>query len=186
MARTSRMSKTCWLLLLLTSTALADGYADARTEMVAAYQASDFAAMRSAAQKALAARPGYPGALFNLALAQALDDDPAASLDTLRDLLAVGVDFNVAEIPAFADLKNLLEWGDYAAGVERLNEPVGFAEWSPHRPDKSPDDPNKHPTSESGIRTRPPMANRCRPGPVCPDRVTSQWQPDAIAGSAAN
>ncbi len=128
MARTSSLSKTCWLFLLLTSAALADDYADARSEMVAAYQSSDFAAMRSAAQKALAARPGYPGALFNLALAQALDDDPAASLDTLRDLLAVGVDFNVAEIPEFGELKNLLEWGDYAAGVERLNEPAGFAE----------------------------------------------------------
>ena len=121
------MSKLGWILLLAMSTALADDYADARSEMIAAYQASDFTAMRGAAQKALAARPGYPGALFNLALAQALDDDPSASLDTLRDLLAVGVDFNVAEIPEFADLGNLLEWGDYAAAVERLNEPAGFA-----------------------------------------------------------
>jgi len=132
MARMKILSKKGSLVLLLLAAAIhpaqADDYADARTEMVGAYQQADFAAMRKAAGKALAARPGYPGALFNLALAEALDGDPSASLATLRDLLAVGVDFGVADIDEFADLKNLLEWGDYAAAVQRLYEPIGFAE----------------------------------------------------------
>ncbi len=112
----------------LSGAALADDYGDARAELFGAYQQADYPAMRKAARKALAARPGYPGALFNLALAQILDDDPEASLQTLRDLLSVRVDFGVADIPEFARLKQLLEWGDYAAAVERLYEPVGFAE----------------------------------------------------------
>ena len=133
MARAHIMSKTGLLALLVVlalsaADAFADAYTEARAEMVGAYQQADFTAMREAAAKALAARPGFPGALFNLALAQVLDDDPAASLATLRDLLAVGVDFNVSDIPEFAPLKELLEWGDYAAAVERLYEPVGFAE----------------------------------------------------------
>lgn len=103
-------------------------YGDARAELIAAYQAADYAAMRAAAHKALAARPGFPGALFNLALAQVLDDDPAASLHTLRDLVSVGVDFEVAEIDEFAALKEQIDWSDYEAAVERLNEPAGFAE----------------------------------------------------------
>ncbi len=131
MTRTKIMSKKGMLFLLLLAAcqpAVADDYADARAEMAGAYQQADFAALRKAAGKALAARPGYPGALFNLALAQVLDDDPLASLGTLQDLLAVGVDFNVGEIPEFAPLKDLLEWEDYAVAVQRLYEPVGFAE----------------------------------------------------------
>ena len=116
------------LLLALSPVSHADDYGDARGELVAAYQQGDFAAMRSAAQKAIAARPGYPGALFNLALAQALDADPAASLETLKDLLAVGIDFGVADMDEFSALKELLEWEDYAGAVQRLYEPVGFAE----------------------------------------------------------
>jgi len=128
------MGKSTFLVcLLLTASfagrlAWADDYSDARAEMFGAYQQADFAAMRKGAQKALAARPGYPGALFNLALAEALDDDPSASLATLRNLLSIGVDFNVADIPEFRGLKESLEWGDYAVAVERLYEPVGFAE----------------------------------------------------------
>jgi sugar lactone lactonase YvrE len=107
---------------------MADAYGDARNELLANYQQGDFAAMRVAANNALAARPGYPGALFNLALAQALDDDPSASLETLQDLLAVGIDLGVADIDEFAELRNLHGWADYAAAVERLYEPVGYAE----------------------------------------------------------
>ncbi|MDJ0910373.1 MAG: hypothetical protein QNI99_14335, partial [Woeseiaceae bacterium] len=63
--------RTVLLLLAagIAGTATADDYADARAELVAAYQAQDFTAMRSAAERALAARPGHPGALFNLAFA---------------------------------------------------------------------------------------------------------------------
>ena len=106
----------------------ADDYGAARRDLVAAYQASDFAAMRVAAGKALVARPGYPGALFNLALAQALDDDPSAALETLQDLLSVGIDFGAADAEEFTALKDLLEWAAYADAVEQLYEPVGFAE----------------------------------------------------------
>jgi sugar lactone lactonase YvrE len=116
------------VLLALISNVAADEYRNARIELAAAYQQGNYAAMRVAARKALAARPGYPVALFNLALAQVLDDDPAASLQTLRDLWSIGVDFAVADIDEFATLKNLLEWDDYAAAVRRLYEPIGFAE----------------------------------------------------------
>jgi sugar lactone lactonase YvrE len=122
------LARLSLLLLAVSPVSHADGYGDARGELVAAYQQGDFAAMRSAAQKALAARPGYPGALFNLALAQALDADPAASLETLKDLLAVGIDFGVADMDEFSALKDLLEWENYAGAVQRLYEPVGFAE----------------------------------------------------------
>lgn len=106
----------------------ADDYNDARGEVVAAYQAGEFPAMRAAARKALAARPAYPRALFNLALAQMLDEDPSAALETLQDLLAVGVDFGVADIDEFAGLTELLEWENYAVAVGQLYEAIGFAE----------------------------------------------------------
>lgn len=122
------MGLACLLLAAASPELLADDYGDARDELVAAYQSADFSAMRAAARKALAARPGYPGALFNLALAQALDDDPTASLRTLRDLLAVGIDYGVKDIEEFAGLKGLLEWEDYSAAVERLHDPVGIAD----------------------------------------------------------
>lgn len=126
--RRKRLALVCVLLTAVSSASLADPYNDARGELVAAYQQGDFAAMRTAARRSLVARPGYPGALFNLALAQALDQDPGASIETLRDLLSVGIDFGVADIDEFSALKELLEWQDYNAAVERLYEPVGFAE----------------------------------------------------------
>ena len=119
---------TCALLPFLSPSLRADDYGDARSDLVAAYQQADFAAMRIAARKALAARPGYPGALFNLALAQALDDDPIASLQTLQDLLSIGIDFGVADLDEFASLRELLEWADYADAIKRLHEPLGYAE----------------------------------------------------------
>nr|MDJ0911775.1 hypothetical protein [Woeseiaceae bacterium] len=100
---------------------------DARAELVAAYQAQDFTAMRSAAERALAARPGHPGALFNLAFAEVLDNDPRASLETLNRLLAQKVDMRVAAIDEFAPVRELRGWRDYAAGIEELGQPVGDA-----------------------------------------------------------
>lgn len=128
LARASWLTLVCLLLINLSPVLLADDYNDARGELVRAYQESDFVAMRAAAQKAIDARPGYPGALFNLALAQVLDNDPAASLETLQDLLSIGIDFDVATIDEFSALKDQLEWGNYAAAVQRLYEPVGFAD----------------------------------------------------------
>ncbi len=105
----------------------ADEYADARAELVAAYQAQDFGAMRAAAERALAIRPGHPGALFNLAFAEVLDSDPRASLETLNRLLAQNVDMGIANIDEFAPVRSLRGWRAYAAGIEELRRPVGDA-----------------------------------------------------------
>lgn len=113
---------------LATTPAIADSYSDARADLVAAYQAGDFAAMRAAAGRSLDARPGYPGALFNRALAEVLDGDSEASLDTLGSLLDQGIDFAVADIPEFEPLKAHPGWEDFAAAVGQLYEPQGDAE----------------------------------------------------------
>ena len=106
----------------------ADDYADARAELVAAYRAEDFGAMQVAAEKALAARPGYPAAKFNLALAQTLSGDARAALDTLNALAASGVDFGAAGMPDFTALRSLPGWAAYEAAVHSLNQPAGRAE----------------------------------------------------------
>jgi len=113
--------------LLFVNVAHADAYSDARSELVAAYQAQDYSAMQDAAYKTLEARPGYPGALFNLALAQALGGDSAGSLDTLSGLLATGVDYGVVDIEEFSALKALPAWQIYADSTVALHEPVGDA-----------------------------------------------------------
>lgn len=68
---TNRLTRSLSLvaLLIAATTAIADNYAEARARLVAAYQAQDYSAMVEAAGEALQARPGYPGARFNLALA---------------------------------------------------------------------------------------------------------------------
>jgi len=114
--------------VLLTGDAIADAYSDARGELVAAYQAEDFAAMRVAADKALQARPEYPGALFNLAFSEALDGDADAAMMTLARLAEKDIDFGVEDIEAFADLKSHSLWGDYLTAIKRIREPVGEAE----------------------------------------------------------
>jgi hypothetical protein len=117
-----------FFILLVVPPALADGYADARAELVAAYQAQDFDAMVDAAGKSLQVRPGYPGALFNLALAQALSGNPKASFATLNSLLDRGVDFGADEMDEFAALRELPQWDAYRTAVETLYVPVGAAE----------------------------------------------------------
>ena len=126
-ASVAKQSLAAFVLLLAAATAHADAYADARSELVAAYQAEDFAAMRVAADKALGARPGYPGALFNRALAEALDGDAESALRTVAGLVASGVDYGVAEIPEFESLQELPGWAGYADSVAKLVEPVGTA-----------------------------------------------------------
>jgi sugar lactone lactonase YvrE len=113
------------LLLAAAGVCDADEYSDARADLVAAYQAQDYPAMRNAAARALAARPGYPGALFNRALAEVLDGDAGAALQTLEGLALQGIDFGVADIPEFESLKKLPGWDDYATTVEWLNEVQG-------------------------------------------------------------
>ena len=80
-----------------------------------------------AADKSLEARPEYPGALFNLALAQALNGAAEDSLVTLQRLLAKGIDFGVAELDEFAAVRELDEWPGFAADIEALYVPTGRA-----------------------------------------------------------
>ena len=116
------------LLVLLTSEpAYADAYADARAEAIAAYQAEDFAAMEAAVEKSLLARPGYHGALFNLALARALTENYEGALEVFNGLVASGVDYQITEMDEFAPLQELAGWDDYAAAAKKLREPVGEA-----------------------------------------------------------
>jgi hypothetical protein len=123
-----RFLGTLFLSVLLScTTAHANEYREARAELVAAYQQADYPAMLTAANKALAARPGYPGALFNLALTQALNSDPAAALATLEGLLVMGVDFGAANQEEFAGLQELDTWDAYQAKVDSLIQPVGTA-----------------------------------------------------------
>lgn len=115
-------------VLLFVSSAYADDYRDARAVLIAAYQQADYPAMVLAAEQALAARPAYPGAMINLALAHTLNGEHAASLRTLEDLLAIGVDFGVADLDEFAAVRELDGWRDYQAKIELLNVPLGQAE----------------------------------------------------------
>ena len=114
-------------LLWMTTVAIADDYSEARARLVAAYQAEDYPAMVTAAEEALRARPGYPGAEFNLALAHALAGDPDRALAVLHALLRKRVDFAVAEMDEFAAVRELDGWDDYARAVRELREPVGEA-----------------------------------------------------------
>ena len=124
------MKYTLFLLccLFIGDVARADDYAAARADLVAAYEARDYPAMRAAAGTALLARPEYPGALFNKALAEALDGDADAAMETLGRLLAKGIDFGVEDIDAFAELEAHPVWQSYLANVDRLRQPVGRAE----------------------------------------------------------
>jgi sugar lactone lactonase YvrE len=114
--------------LLLSDGASADDYASARADLVEAYQQQDFGAMVDAAKRALQARPAYPGALFNLALAQALAGDADASLATLQQLADRGVDFGVDAMDEFRALHELPGWAGYRGDLAVLREPVGDAE----------------------------------------------------------
>ena len=123
----TRCSSLIGLLAALSFNAAADDYADARTELVTAYQAQDYQLMIVAAEKALKARPEYPGALFNLAFAQALGGKSGNSLNTLERLLAKDIDFGAQDLDEFASVRELADWADYAAGIQQLYEPVGEA-----------------------------------------------------------
>jgi len=115
------------ILCLAAPVAVADEYGDARADLVAAYQASEFDAMQAAAERALAARPGYPGALFNLAPAQSLNDSAYASMATLDRLARLGIDFGVRSMDEFEAVRMTPGWGDYWARMEALRKPVGTA-----------------------------------------------------------
>ena len=118
---------SCAILLFISTIAFAADYRVARAELVAAYEAQDYPTMRAAARKALDARPGYAGAIFNLALAEVLNGDASASLQVLQQLLAKKIDFGADEMDEFAQLHELPEWDVYMAAVTALYEPVGQA-----------------------------------------------------------
>jgi tetratricopeptide (TPR) repeat protein len=123
-----RALRTLALLALLTgaaSAAASDSYREARAELIAAYQAQDYAAMVAAADKALRARPGYPAARFNLALAYVLNGEPRASLEELESLLEAGIDFGVSDLDEFASVRTLPGWDRYEQGIRALREPTG-------------------------------------------------------------
>jgi hypothetical protein len=124
-------------VFFLTTAVHADDYRDARAELVAAYQAEDYSAMQLAAHKAVIARPEYPGALFNLALAYTLNDKHRDSLRILRRLLEKGVDFGVADLDEFGAVRELDGWDSYQLDVQALNEPVGIGEVVATYPDSN-------------------------------------------------
>jgi len=103
--------------LVVGSVAHADAYSDARADLVAAYQAEDYAAMRVAAAVSLEARPEFPGALFNLAFAESLDGDVDAAMATLGRLVEKRIDFGVENIEAFAPLREHPVWDSYLANT---------------------------------------------------------------------
>jgi len=127
MKNPTRWSSLIGLLFACSLNAVADDYGDARADLVAAYQAQDYQAMVLAAGKSLEARPEYPGALFNLAFAQALSGQPDDSLHTLHRLLAKGIDFSAQNLDEFAVVRELPGWVEYLAGIEKLYEPIGEA-----------------------------------------------------------
>jgi sugar lactone lactonase YvrE len=115
-------------VVFLFSAVHADDYGDARAALVTAYQAEDYPAMQLAAQKALAARPEFPGALFNLAYSYALNQKYRDSLRVLHRLLDKGIDFGAAELDEFEAVRELDGWTYYASQVEALYKPAGEAE----------------------------------------------------------
>ncbi len=120
-----RLAAIAFLCAVLCVAAVADEYDDARRDMVAAWQAGDFGTMREAAGRAVAAKPGNPGALFNLSLAEVLDEDLDAAFATLRRLARMDIYFDVASIPQFRPLLGSPEWASFQQTVARLREPVG-------------------------------------------------------------
>ena len=118
---------SCAVLLFISAIAFTADYRAARAELVVAYEAQDYPTMRAAARKALDARPGYAGAMFNLALAEVLNGDASASLQVLQQLLAKKIDFGADEMDEFAQLHKLPEWDAYVAAVTALYAPIGQA-----------------------------------------------------------
>lgn len=116
------------LLALPGLSAYASTYNDARERLVAAYQAGNFSMMRVAAEQGLVARPEYPGALFDLAFAEALDGDAEAALATLARLTAKGIDYGVENIAAFEALQSHPGWARYLAEIGHVRNPVGSAQ----------------------------------------------------------
>jgi len=116
-----------FFVLIFSQNVLADAYGDAGAELVAAYRAEDFEKMQGAAEKALLARPNYPGGLFNLAFAQVLGGDRDGAMDTLNALADLAVGFEIVGVDEFAPLKAHSDWPAYQERVAQILQPVGEA-----------------------------------------------------------
>jgi sugar lactone lactonase YvrE len=108
-------------------TMAADNYLQARSRVVQAYREHDYALMVDEAKEALRIRPGFPAALYNLALAQSLDEDPAAAMATLNQLADMQVDLGADAEEDFASLTGLADWPAYLSRLQTLRQPVGQA-----------------------------------------------------------
>jgi hypothetical protein len=78
---------------------------DFRAEATAAYQRKNYTAAKEATQAALGLRPDSPRYLHNLAALSALTNEPAAAIDYLRRIAALGVAANVERDPDLAILQ---------------------------------------------------------------------------------
>ena len=116
------------VLFLAAAAAGADEYTAARAELIAAYQGQDYPAMVDAGNRAVAARPNHPGALFNLALAHTLNGNPAGTFEVLDRLLAIEVDFGIGDINEFAAIKDDDRWQSYDERFAALHAPYGDTE----------------------------------------------------------
>jgi hypothetical protein len=90
-----------------------------------AYQRKDFAAALSATREALKLRPDSPRYLHNLAALHALTGNPAAAIDHLRRLAALGVHTDVARDPDLAPLQGTAEFAEVIGLLSANLEPRG-------------------------------------------------------------
>ena len=86
------------------SSAMAADYAQVHGRMVAAWQQDDMPGFAAAVHEGLELRPDYPPLLYNLALAEERLQRPAAALDLLERIAAMGVSLPADEgiFPALA------------------------------------------------------------------------------------
>ena len=126
-SRTTLRIVAAAVVATLAANAAADAYRDARAELVAAFEADDFPAMRAAAARALDARPGFPSAIYNQAFAATLAGDYDVAMASLAELADLGIDFGVVGADAFAALHSHPGWPRYVASMERVSARVGEA-----------------------------------------------------------
>jgi hypothetical protein len=83
----------------------ARSHLDYRADAVAAYQRKNFVAAKEATLAALELRPDSPRYLHNLAALSALTNEPAAAIEYLRRIAALGVATNAERDPDLAQLQ---------------------------------------------------------------------------------
>lgn len=113
--------------LAATSPAIADEYPAIHGRMVAAWQREDMPALAAAIHEGLALRPDYPPLLYNLAIAEARLQRPAAALDVLERLAEMGLSFP-ADAQNFPALVAEARFAPIAARLAANGQPAGAAE----------------------------------------------------------